>query len=416
MKIAFVGKGGSGKTTLAALFARASRRRVGGRSRCSPSTPTSTSTWPPRSARSEDEAVLLPALGDHLANQGVPARRATRGSRSAAAMVKTTPPGRGLAAAAGRRGQPALRRAGARGRRRAAGGHRPVRHRGPGRGLLPLQGRRGRAAAQPPGRRAGRVRGRGHDRGRGLVRLRAVHPVRRDVPGLRADRCAASACTGSTSATPATSACGCTWSATRSTTQSDVDFLRAHVGDDLLTWVGRSAFVQGGGARRRPARSSDWSRPTARRWTLIRPPSTACARTGRAYTRAGRRVPPAQRAPRGPTSKAGADLAAQIDPEFVLGPADSTEKEITMSLDVPTALLERAEAGQVDDAEFVDCVRHVAAVRLGGGRRRRRPAASDAGRVRRPRHPAAERGRARAAAARAGQRRHPRRRWSGTSA
>jgi hypothetical protein len=29
-----------------------------------------------------------------------------------------------------------------------------------------------------------------------------------------------------------------------------------------------------------------------------------------------------------------------------------------MSLTVPTALLERAEAGLVDDAEFVDCVRH----------------------------------------------------------
>lgn len=28
-----------------------------------------------------------------------------------------------------------------------------------------------------------------------------------------------------------------------------------------------------------------------------------------------------------------------------------------MSLDVPAALLERAEAGQIDDAEFVDCVR-----------------------------------------------------------
>jgi NucS shadow ORF len=28
-----------------------------------------------------------------------------------------------------------------------------------------------------------------------------------------------------------------------------------------------------------------------------------------------------------------------------------------MSLDVPTALLERAEAGEVGDAEFVDCVR-----------------------------------------------------------
>ena len=29
-----------------------------------------------------------------------------------------------------------------------------------------------------------------------------------------------------------------------------------------------------------------------------------------------------------------------------------------MSLDVPSALLERAEAGPVDDAEFVACVRH----------------------------------------------------------
>ena len=29
-----------------------------------------------------------------------------------------------------------------------------------------------------------------------------------------------------------------------------------------------------------------------------------------------------------------------------------------MSLNVPTALLERAEQGEVNDAEFVDCVRH----------------------------------------------------------
>jgi len=28
-----------------------------------------------------------------------------------------------------------------------------------------------------------------------------------------------------------------------------------------------------------------------------------------------------------------------------------------MSLEVPTALLHRAESGPVDDAEFVDCVR-----------------------------------------------------------
>lgn len=42
MKIAFVGKGGSGKTTLSALFIR-HLAAAGGRS--SPSTPTSTSTW-----------------------------------------------------------------------------------------------------------------------------------------------------------------------------------------------------------------------------------------------------------------------------------------------------------------------------------------------------------------------------------
>lgn len=29
-----------------------------------------------------------------------------------------------------------------------------------------------------------------------------------------------------------------------------------------------------------------------------------------------------------------------------------------MSLDVPTALLERAERGEVDDAEFVECVKN----------------------------------------------------------
>jgi hypothetical protein len=35
----------------------------------------------------------------------------------------------------------------------------------------------------------------------------------------------------------------------------------------------------------------------------------------------------------------------------------ATSLEVLVSLDVPTALLERAERGEVDDAEFIDCVR-----------------------------------------------------------
>jgi hypothetical protein len=37
--------------------------------------------------------------------------------------------------------------------------------------------------------------------------------------------------------------------------------------------------------------------------------------------------------------------------------ATANYEEMLMSLDVPTTLLEKAEAGQVPDTEFVDCVR-----------------------------------------------------------
>lgn len=93
MKAAFVGKGGSGKTTLAALFARTLAQR--------PSTALlafdadinqhlATALGAP-----EDEAVLLPAMGDHLPAIKEYLRGDNPRITSAAAMVKTTPPGPG---------------------------------------------------------------------------------------------------------------------------------------------------------------------------------------------------------------------------------------------------------------------------------------------------------------------------------
>jgi len=92
VKVAFVGKGGSGKTTLSSLFAR-----------------YLAATGAPVLAidadinqhlgvalgLDEDEAAALPALGGHLAEIKDYLRGDNPRIASAAAMVKTTPPGRG---------------------------------------------------------------------------------------------------------------------------------------------------------------------------------------------------------------------------------------------------------------------------------------------------------------------------------
>jgi CO dehydrogenase maturation factor len=94
VKIAFVGKGGSGKTTLAALFSRHLAASIP-----SPALLAVDADINQHLAAalggSEDEAALLPTLGDHL----VAIKEYLRGDNprisSSAAMVKTTPPGRG---------------------------------------------------------------------------------------------------------------------------------------------------------------------------------------------------------------------------------------------------------------------------------------------------------------------------------
>ncbi|MGY0236498.1 ATP-binding protein [Longispora urticae] len=92
MKIAFVGKGGSGKTTLAALFSRYLAHTG------APTLAIDADINQHLAAAlgsTEEEAVMLPAMGDALPDIKEYLRGDNPRISSAAAMVKTTPPGRG---------------------------------------------------------------------------------------------------------------------------------------------------------------------------------------------------------------------------------------------------------------------------------------------------------------------------------
>jgi CO dehydrogenase maturation factor len=92
VKIAFVGKGGAGKTTLTALFAR--HLAAQGRTVLALDADINQNL---AAALGEDvdEAALQPALGEHLDQIKEYLRGANPRISSAATMVKTTPPGRG---------------------------------------------------------------------------------------------------------------------------------------------------------------------------------------------------------------------------------------------------------------------------------------------------------------------------------
>ncbi|HYS39670.1 MAG TPA: AAA family ATPase [Pseudonocardiaceae bacterium] len=92
MKIAFVGKGGAGKTTLAALFARHLAAR--GHTVLALDADINQNL---AAALGEDvdEAPLQPALGEHMDEIKEYLRGSNPRISSTAAMVKTTPPGRG---------------------------------------------------------------------------------------------------------------------------------------------------------------------------------------------------------------------------------------------------------------------------------------------------------------------------------
>jgi CO dehydrogenase maturation factor len=92
VKIAFVGKGGSGKTTLSALFAR--HLAASG----APVVAIDADINQHLGAAlglADEEAAALPALGEHLDEIKEYLRGTNPRISSSAAMVKTTPPGRG---------------------------------------------------------------------------------------------------------------------------------------------------------------------------------------------------------------------------------------------------------------------------------------------------------------------------------
>jgi CO dehydrogenase maturation factor len=92
VKIAFVGKGGSGKTTLAALFAR--HLAAAGSTVVAVDADINQHLGVAL-GMDEEEAAAVPPLGGHLAGIKEYLRGGNPLIASAAAMVKTTPPGRG---------------------------------------------------------------------------------------------------------------------------------------------------------------------------------------------------------------------------------------------------------------------------------------------------------------------------------
>ena len=100
---------------------------------------------------------------------------------------------------------------------------------------------------------------------------------------------------------------------------ADVGFLRAHVGEALLTWVGRSGYVRA--AERgelRPLRELEPANAAA--LTTLREAVDGAVKDWRTYTAQAVLFHLRNAAAWG-NERVGADLAAQVDPEFVLGPA-----------------------------------------------------------------------------------------------
>ncbi len=92
MKIAFVGKGGAGKTTLAALFSR--HLAAQGRTVWAIDADIN-QNLAAALGEDPDEAALAPTLGEHLDDIKEYLRGANPRITSTGVMVKTTPPGRG---------------------------------------------------------------------------------------------------------------------------------------------------------------------------------------------------------------------------------------------------------------------------------------------------------------------------------
>ncbi len=309
MKIALVGKGGSGKTTLAALLAR---HLAGDGAPLLAVDADINQHLAAALGAAEDEAVLLPALGDHLADIKEHLRGSNPRISSAAAMVKTTPPGRGS-------------------RLLSVSGANPIYD------ALVREVGGIRLAVTGPFATEDLGVACYHSKV-GAVELLLNHLV--DGPGeyVVVDMTAGadSFASGLFTRFDATFlVCEPTLRSVgvyrqyvgyardfgvrvyvvgnKVDDESDVDFLREHAGDDLLTWIGRSAYVKG--AERGDVRPIASLEPANRAAVAaIRGAVDGCVKDWPAYARQAAEFH-RRNAAAWAHEKVGADLADQIDPE-----------------------------------------------------------------------------------------------------
>lgn len=314
MKIAFVGKGGSGKTTLAALFAR---HIAGSGAPLLAIDADINQHLATALGATEEEAALLPALGDHLVEIKDYLRGTNPRIRSVDAMVKTTPPGRGSR-------------------------------------LLPVTGEN--PLYEKLVREVGGVRlavtgpFAPEDLGVscyhakvGAVELLLNHLVDGPDEYLVCDRTAGADSFASGLFTrfdatflvcePTVRSVGvyrqyagyaCEFGVrvhvvgNKVEDHADAAFLRAHVGDDLLTHLGRSGYVKA--AERGEVRPIDELEPENRAaLDTIRSRTDLVEKDWVTYTRQAHEFH-RRNAAAWASERVGEDLADQIDPEFVLGP------------------------------------------------------------------------------------------------
>jgi CO dehydrogenase maturation factor len=317
VKTAFVGKGGSGKTTLAALFTRFLAAST-------PAVPLlavdadinqhlATALGAP-----EDEAALLPALGDHLGQIKEYLRGTNPRITSATTMVKTTPPGRGSRLLRVAESNPVYDRL----VRNVCG--------------VPLAVT-GPFASEDLGVAC-------YHSKVGAVELLLNHLVDAPDEYVVVDMTAGADSFASGLFTrfdltilvcePTVRSVGVyrqyvgyardfgvrvTVVGNKVDDDADVAFLREQVGDDLLTWVGRSAFVKAG-ERGRVLPIADLEPDNTAALTALRAALDGCSKDWDRYTWQAVQFH-LRNASAWANDRVGEDLAGQVDPEFVLGPA-----------------------------------------------------------------------------------------------
>jgi CO dehydrogenase maturation factor len=99
----------------------------------------------------------------------------------------------------------------------------------------------------------------------------------------------------------------------------DVAFLQNHLGDDLLCWIGRSAFVKAA-ERGRHLPIADLEPAGAASLQAMREALDACVKDWPSYARQAAEFH-VRNATAWGNDRAGADLTGQIDPQFVIEPA-----------------------------------------------------------------------------------------------